>query len=165
MRDDAYAPLGLSAHFAKAAQGGHHAVEAFLVEGAEPFVDEEYVDVHIRSVQGRKSQREGQRYHKLFATRKDGGAAHFVAVEAVEYQDGQLLVVGAASQGIAFGDLVQVDVGVVQERKKDMGLYQIAEAFAAEAPVEDVPVVVVFLGLVVDGLLLFQFLVCLFVAF
>ena len=48
--DDAYAAVGLTSNVLQLFKGGHDAVEVFLVEGAEPFVNEEDVDIKVGSV-------------------------------------------------------------------------------------------------------------------
>ena len=57
--DDAYTAVALTGDELQFVEGGHDAVEAFLVEGAEAFVDEEAVDIEVGPVKGGEGQREG----------------------------------------------------------------------------------------------------------
>ena len=49
--DDAYTAVALTSDELQLVEGGHDAVEAFLVEGAEAFVDEEDVDIEVGPVE------------------------------------------------------------------------------------------------------------------
>ena len=49
--DYANAAVGLPGYVLQFFQSGHYAVQAFFVEGAEPFVDEEDVHVEVGSVE------------------------------------------------------------------------------------------------------------------
>ena len=48
--DDAYAAVGLACNVLQLFEGGHDAVEVFLVEGAKPFVNKEDVDIKVGPV-------------------------------------------------------------------------------------------------------------------
>ena len=49
--DDAYAAVALSGDVLQLVEGGHDAVEAFLVEGAKAFVNKEDVDIEVGAVE------------------------------------------------------------------------------------------------------------------
>ena len=139
MGDDADAAIALTGDLLEFLEGGHDGVEAVLVEGAEAFVDEQNIDVHVGTIQGGEGEREGQGDHEAFASREDGGASHLVLVILVEDQDGQLLVVAAAGEFVAIGNLFEVDVGVVEQGLQDIGLHQRAETCVAKPLVQLIP--------------------------
>ena len=137
--DDADAAIALTGNLLELLEGGHDGFEAILVEGAETFVDEENVDVHVGTVQRGECEGQGQGDHEAFATREDGGASHLVLVVPVEDEDCQLLVVVAARELVAVGDLLEVDVGIVEQGQQDIGLHQGAETCVAEPLVQQIP--------------------------
>lgn len=125
--DDADAAVALAGYLLEFLEGRHDGIEAVVVEGAEAFVDEQDVDVHVGTIQGGEGEGEGEGDHEAFASREDRGASYLVPVVLVEDEDGQLLVVVAAGELVAVGDLFEVDVGVVQKGHQDIGLHQGAE--------------------------------------
>ena len=106
MGDDAYAAVALSGDVLQLVEGGHDAVEAFLVEGAKAFVNEEDVDIKVGAVEGGEGKRQGERHHKAFASREDGDATHLVFVVSVKNKNGEFVVVFAAGQRVAVSDLL-----------------------------------------------------------
>jgi len=119
--NDADAAVALAGDFLELLEGGHDGIEALFVEGAEAFVDEEDVDVHVGTIQGGEGKGQRQGDHEAFASREDRGASRLALVVLVEDEDGQLLVFVAAGELVAVGDLFEVDVGVVEQGLQDIG--------------------------------------------
>lgn len=55
--DDADAAAALAGDLLELLEGGHDGIEALFVEGSEAFVDEQDVDVHVRTIQGGEGER------------------------------------------------------------------------------------------------------------
>ena len=50
MRDDADASVALTCYLLQFLKRGHHGIEIVLIQSSEALVDEEDVDVHIRTI-------------------------------------------------------------------------------------------------------------------
>ena len=158
MRDDAHTAIRLSCYLLKLFERLHHRVEALLVKGAEAFVNEEDVDVHVGPIERGQCQRECQGYHEALASGEDGGATHLILVVTVQHKDAQLLVVFTAGEPVAVGYLFQIDVGIVEQRTQNIGLHQCAESGASEYAVQIIPACETLLSSFQFQLNLFQFL-------
>ena len=58
--DDADAAVALAGYLLEFLEGCHDGIEAVVVEGAEAFVDEQDVDVHVGTIQGGEGEGEGE---------------------------------------------------------------------------------------------------------
>ena len=75
VRDDAYASVALTCYLLQFLKRLHDGIEIVLIQGSEALVDEEDVDVHIRTVERRQGEGQGEGYHESLSAGEYGRAA------------------------------------------------------------------------------------------